>query len=173
MVQSKAGRAIQMNCGAALAETSHLLFLHADTTLPPDGTLLAENALSNSGATWGRFDVSFDNDSAMMKLIAWSMNQRSSITGICTGDQAIFTTARAFESVGGFPEIPIMEDIELSRRLLKTGRPTRIRTPVETASRRWRQNGVLRTVVIMWWLRFLYFAGISPRVLAKQYRHAR
>lgn len=173
VVQSKAGRATQMNRGAALAETPHLIFLHADTTLPPDGILLAENALANSETTWGRFDVSFDSDSALMKLIAWSMNHRSSFTGICTGDQAMFTTARAFESVGGFPEIPIMEDIALSRRLLKTGRPARIRTPVETASRRWQQNGVLRTVVTMWWLRFLYFAGVSPSVLAKQYRHAR
>ena len=173
VVQSEPGRARQMNFGAALAETACLLFLHADTVLPLDGVTLATRALSGTGSTWGRFDVSFDDDSPAMKTVAWFMNNRSALTGICTGDQAIFTTVKAFESAGRFPEIPLMEDIALSRRLLKAGRPSRIRTPVVTASRRWQQKGLFRTIVTMWWLRFLYAAGVPPDQLAKRYEHAR
>jgi len=173
VVQSEPGRARQMNYGATLAETPNLLFLHADTVLPPDAVLLAMKALAGTGSSWGRFDVSFDNDLPTMKTVAWFMNQRSALTGICTGDQAIFTTVRAFEAAGRFPDIPLMEDIALCRRLLKAGRPARIRTPVVTASRRWQQQGVLRTIVTMWWLRLLYTAGVPPDQLAKRYEHAR
>ena len=167
VTKSGPGRARQMNFGAALADTAYLLFLHAD------GVMLARNALDRTDSVWGRFDVSFDSDSRAMKIIAWSMNQRSALTGICTGDQAIFTTAQAFESAGRYPEIALMEDIELSRRLLKLGRPTRIRTPVVTASRRWHQHGVVRTVVAMWWFRLLYAAGVPADALAKRCGHAR
>ena len=167
------GRARQMNHGALLAVTDGLLFLHADTTLPEDGVALACRALANSESPWGRFDVSFDERSAAMNTIAWFMNQRSVLTGICTGDQAIFTTARSFHEAGRFPDIPLMEDIALSRKLREYGAPVRIRSPVVTASRRWRNDGLLRTVATMWWLRLLYAIGVSPHHLAARYRDAR
>lgn len=173
VVQTDSGRARQMNFGASLADTSVLLFLHADTRLPSGGNSLALCALTNTASHWGRFDVSFDQDSRAMGAIAWFMNQRSALSGVCTGDQAIFTTAEAFDHAGRYPDIPLMEDIALSKQLLKTGPPARIRTPVVTADRRWRQNGILRTVMTMWWLRFLYFMGASPATLATRYGHAR
>ncbi len=173
VVQTETGRARQMNFGASLAETTCLLFLHADTMLPSDGINLATDALARMSSEWGRFDVTFDENSPAMNTIARFMNHRSILTGICTGDQAIFTTARVFEAAGGYPEIPLMEDIELSKRLRRTGWPIRIRAPVVTASRRWRKNGVFRTVGTMWWLRILYWTGVSPGELAERYGHAR
>lgn len=167
------GRALQMNFGAAMAGTPFLLFLHADTLLPPDGVSLAVDALTNSGTTWGRFDVSFDEHALSLRTIAFFMNWRSALTGICTGDQAIFTTAGTFGRVGQFREIALMEDIELSKRLKKTGKPARVRTPVITAARRWQGNGVFRTVLTMWWIRLRYGLGTSPDVLAEYYKHAR
>lgn len=173
VVRTDSGRGRQMNFGAALAETPCLLFLHADTLLPPAGDSLAVRALTNGASSWGRFDVSFDQDSRAMGVIAWFMNQRSALTGICTGDQALFTTAETFENAGRYPEIPLMEDIAISKQLRKTGPPARIRSPVVTADRRWRQNGIIRTVMTMWWLRFLYFMGASPAALAVRYGHDR
>ena len=122
-----------MNHGAALADSSCLLFLHADTGLPADGVALAAAALNGTDRSWGRFDVAFDDDSLSMRTIAWFMNHRSALTGICTGDQALFTTVKAFEAVGRYPEIALMEDIALSRRLRVTGRPVRVRTRVVTS----------------------------------------
>jgi rSAM/selenodomain-associated transferase 2 len=167
------GRAVQMNFGASMAETPFLMFLHADTLLPADGVSLAVDVLTNSGSTWGRFDVSFDERALSLRTIAFFMNWRSALTGICTGDQAIFTTARTFGLVGRYKEIALMEDIELSKRLKKTGKPARVHTPVVTAARRWRVNGLVRTILTMWWLRLRYWLGTSPDVLAECYDHAR
>jgi len=167
------GRGLQMNFGASMARTPLLLFLHADTLLPPEGASLAAEVLTNSSSTWGRFDISFDESAIPLRTIAWFMNWRSALTGICTGDQAIFTTAKTFELVGRFKQIPLMEDIEISKQLKKIGKPARVRVPVITAARRWRTNGVARTMLTMWWLRFRYWYGASPDLLAEYYKHAR
>ena len=167
------GRATQMNTGARHADTPFLLFLHADTTLPDNGVTHVIATLQNSKSVWGRFDVSFDNATPMLRLVAWFMNWRSALTGICTGDQAIFATAVAFSAVSGFNEIPLMEDIEISRKLKSLGKPIRLRTPVVTAARRWRTNGPIRTIFTMWWLRLRYWYGTSPETLLKWYNDAR
>ena len=167
------GRARQMNAGAYQANTPFLLFLHADTTLPDDGIPLVITALQENRSPWGRFDVTFDDETLMLRLVAWFMNQRSALTGICTGDQAIFTTADAFSKIGGFDDIPLMEDIEFSKKLESLGKPIRLRTPVITAARRWQTNGPIRTIMTMWWLRLCYWFGASPDALAKRYKDAR
>lgn len=172
IIRAPRGRATQMNAGAALATTTQLLFLHADTTLPDNGIDQVRRALRETGL-WGRFDLSFDQPTPLLVVVAWFMNQRSALSGICTGDQAIFVTARLFRMSGGYCEIPLMEDIELSARLKRTARPVRLRTPVITAARRWQVNGPLRTIAKMWSLRLRYWLGETPESLAKRYNHAR
>ncbi|MGB6350672.1 MAG: TIGR04283 family arsenosugar biosynthesis glycosyltransferase [Pseudolabrys sp.] len=165
------GRAAQMNAGAAAAHGDVLLFLHLDTRLPDGAELLVCDGLARSGRTWGRFDVRFDR-TGFLSLIAFMMNLRSRLTGIATGDQAIFVTRTAFESVGGFPPIALMEDIALSARLKHIGRPLCLRARVTTSGRRWRMHGILRTVVLMWRLRLAYFLGADPAQLARRYGYA-
>lgn len=165
------GRAIQMNAGAAIARGSVLLFLHADTKLPPNADSLIHDGLAKSGRVWGRFDVRFDQD-GIMPLIGLMMNMRSRLTGIATGDQAVFVTRAAFEAVGGFPEQPLMEDIALSSRIRRLSRPASIGARVTTSARRWQQQGILRTVFLMWRLRLAYFLGADPAHLARQYGYA-
>ncbi|MDJ0956373.1 MAG: TIGR04283 family arsenosugar biosynthesis glycosyltransferase [Arenicellales bacterium] len=167
------GRATQMNVGARHADTPFLLFLHADTTLPHNGVMHVIAALQENKSVWGRFDVSFDKATPILRLVAWFMNWRSALTGICTGDQAIFMTAAAFTAVAGFDEIPLMEDIELSKKLKSLGKPIRLRTPVVTAARRWRSNGPIRTILVMWWVRLRYWFGAPPEALVKWYNDAR
>jgi rSAM/selenodomain-associated transferase 2 len=165
------GRAAQMNCGAAAARGNVLLFLHADTRLPDDADALIRDGLAQSGRAWGRFDVRF-NAGGLFSLIAALMNLRSRLTGISTGDQAMFVTRAAFESAGGFPPIALMEDIALSARLKRISRPLCLRACVTTSARRWRTHGVLRTVFLMWRLRLAYFLGIDPARLARRYGYA-
>lgn len=167
------GRAGQMNAGARRADTPFLLFLHADTMLPDNGVGYVVAALQNKEFAWGRFDVSFDNATPMLRLVALFMNWRSALTAICTGDQAIFTTAVAFAAVAGFDDIPLMEDIEISKKLKSLSKPIRLRTPVVTAARRWRNNGPVRTILVMWWLRLRYWFGAPPEALAQWYKDAR
>ena len=167
------GRATQMNIGARHADTPFLLFLHADTTLPDNGVTRVTATLQNNKSVWGRFDVSFDNATPTLRLVAWFMNWRSALTGICTGDQAIFVTAAAFSTVSGFDEIPLMEDIEFSKKLKSLSKPIRLRTPVVTAARRWRTNGPIQTILVMWWLRLRYWYGTPPEILVKRYNDAR
>lgn len=162
------GRARQMNLGATAARGEALLFLHADTQLPSGALQAIDAALV--GALWGRFDVAIGGRSAMFPVIAALMNWRSAWTGIATGDQAIFVRHDVFDAAGGFPEQPLMEDIELSRRLRRRGRPARVRLPVRTSGRRWEKFGVWRTIVLMWRLRFLYWLGTPAHELAKRYR---
>ena len=162
-----------MNTGAHLADTPFLLFLHADTTLPDDGVNQVINALQDSKFVWGRFDVSFDNATPVLRLVAWFMNWRSALTGICTGDQAIFMTTAAYSAVSGFDEIPLMEDIEISKKLKSFSKPIRIDVPVVTAARRWRNSGPVRTILKMWWLRLRYWFGTPPENLVKWYNDAR
>ena len=173
VLQAGRGRALQMNAGAGAAGTPFLLFLHADTLLPENAVSLVATALKDNTSPWGRFDVGFDTAKPVLNMVAWFMNWRSALSGICTGDQGIFTTASAFASVGGFKEIPLMEDIELSKRLKRMGRPIRLRSRVVTAARRWQRDGPLRTILSMWWLRFRYWLGASPEALARSYTHAR
>jgi rSAM/selenodomain-associated transferase 2 len=165
------GRAAQMNCGAAVARGDILIFLHADTWLPDDADTLIRGGLALSGRVWGRFDVRF-NTGGMFSLIAAMMNLRSRLTGIATGDQAIFVTRAAFKMAGGFPSIALMEDIALSKRLKRVGRPLCLRARVTTSARRWRAHGVLKTIFLMWRLRLAYFLGVDPARLAQRYGYA-
>jgi rSAM/selenodomain-associated transferase 2 len=162
------GRASQMNAGAAASPGEVLLFLHADTQLPANADHLVRRAtLGRFG--WGRFDVQIDGGSAMFKVVATAMNLRSRWFGIATGDQALFVRRNLFERVGGFPDIALMEDIELSRRLKSYGRPSCIRETVKTSGRRWERHGVWRTIFLMWRLRAAYFFGADPAQLALRY----
>jgi rSAM/selenodomain-associated transferase 2 len=170
LVVAPCGRARQMNAGAALARAPILLFLHADTRLPPNADELILNGLAATGLEWGRFDVRIEGVSRWLPVVAWLMNVRSRVSGIATGDQAIFVTRCAFDATGGFPDQPLMEDIELSSRLLKRGRPLCLGLPVITSGRRWASRGVWRTIVLMWWMRLLYFFGVAPERLARLYR---
>lgn len=165
------GRAIQMNAGASVARGDVLLFLHADTKLPANADILIRDGLAQSGRVWGRFDVRFDQR-GFMPLIAVMMNLRSRLTGIATGDQAIFVTRAAFDAIDGFPRQPLMEDIALSSRIRRISRPAYIGARVTTSARRWQKQGVLRTVVLMWRLRLAYFLGADPAQLARQYGYA-
>jgi len=169
VIAAPRGRAVQMNAGAAQASGDFLLFLHADTRLPPEGVRSVRDGLSGGRAQWGRFDVRIEGASRWFPLIAALMNLRSRVTGIATGDQAIFCTRSAFGAVGGFPELPLMEDIDFSRRLLRFGRPLCIREPVQTSGRRWERHGVWATIVLMWRLRLAHFCGASPAALARRY----
>jgi rSAM/selenodomain-associated transferase 2 len=172
VVDAPRGRALQMNAGAARARADVLLFLHADTRLPPLADVLVLQAVqrSDKGACWGRFDVRIEGRAWMLRVVAALMNLRSRASGIATGDQAIFITREAFERVGGFPEQALMEDIEISRRLKRLGRPACLRARVSTSGRRWEQRGVWRTIVLMWRLRWRYWRGESPARLAEAYR---
>lgn len=161
------GRALQMNAGAAAAKGDALLFLHVDTRLPGNADTLAREALARSRRVWGRFDVRFTGHA--LRLIAWTMNVRSRLTGIATGDQAMFVTRAAFERVGGFPEIALMEDIALSARLKRLSRPVCLSARVTASPRRWQKHGTLRTVLLMWRLRLAYFCGAKPDALARAY----
>ncbi len=163
------GRARQMNAGAAVARGEILLFLHADTRLPAGAIETVIEGLTSSGRCWGRFDVCLDGRAPLLRLVAWSMNLRSRLTGIATGDQAIFVTAAAFRRAGGFPDLALMEDVAMSRRLKAMSRPLCLRQRVLTSSRRWEQDGILRTILLMWRLRLAFFLGADPERLARRY----
>ncbi len=168
VVATGRGRGRQMNAGAVCARGTTLLFLHADTALPPDAMSAVRHALAG-GAAWGRFDVRIVDGPAGVAVVAWAMNLRSRITGIATGDQAMFCTREAFSAAGGFPEIALMEDIVLSQRLRAISRPACLRQRVETSGRRWAHHGLVRTVLTMWWLRLRFWLGASPDALARAY----
>lgn len=169
VIAAPRGRAAQMNAGAAIANGGTLLFLHADTRLPAQADRLIDAGISQRGRAWGRFDVRIDGRHKLLPLIARSMNMRSRLTGIATGDQAIFVVREAFAAAGGFPDQPLMEDIALCKRLKRFGRPHCIGEPVVTSGRRWERDGVLRTMLLMWQLRFAYFTGTEPAALARRY----
>lgn len=169
LIHAPRGRALQMNAGAQQASGELLLFLHADTLLPPQGDALIEQALAAGPHIWGRFDVRIAGKPRLLRVIAAFMNTRSRWSGIATGDQAMFMRRAAFEAVGGFPAQPLMEDIELSKRLLGLSRPACLRAPVITSGRRWESRGVWRTVLLMWRLRLAYWRGAAPERLAQLY----
>ena len=168
-LSSPRGRARQMNAGAAQAQGNALLFLHADTQLPDNADALVLDAIG-AGALWGRFDVHIEGHSPMLRVVATMMNLRSRLSGIATGDQAIFVQRAAFETIGGFPDQALMEDIELSKRLRRSGAPACLRARVRTSGRRWESRGVWRTIFLMWRLRWRYWLGASPVQLERAYR---
>jgi rSAM/selenodomain-associated transferase 2 len=172
VITSERGRAVQMNAGAAVARGDVLLFLHADTRLPIDAEALIRNGLAQSGRAWGRFDVTVEGRHPMLPVIAAAMNARSRVTGITTGDQAMFVTREAFAAAGGFPPIALMEDIAFARALKRISRPLPLKARVMTSGRRWEARGVVRTIVLMWRLRLAYFLGASPEELARRYGYA-
>ena len=171
--ESARGRARQMNAGAQrVAATSDvLLFLHADTRLPPDADRLIGDA-TRRGARWGRFDVGIEGGSALLWIVARLMNWRSRLTGICTGDQAIFVECAMFGTLGGFPDQPLMEDIEFSARARRLAQPATL-TGASTSGRRWEKRGVWRTILHMWSMRWRYWRGADPVELAREYREVR
>jgi rSAM/selenodomain-associated transferase 2 len=162
------GRARQMNAGAVRARGEVLLFLHADSSLPERAEDLILEALAARGS-WGRFDVAIRGEGPLFKLIACFMNLRSRCTGIATGDQALFVTRQLFEQVGGFPDLPLMEDVALTTKLKRRCRPRCLRQRVSTSGRRWQRHGVVRTIVLMWQLRLAYWLGADPHKLASLY----
>ena len=170
ITQVPAGRANQMNAGARQARAPLLLFLHADTLLPPHADMLVTGVLRDGIPQWGRFDVRIQGQHPMLHVVAALMNLRSRLSGIATGDQALFMTRTAFDQVGGFPAQPLMEDIEISKRLLRLSSPACLRERVITSGRRWETRGLWRTVLLMWRLRFAYWRGVSPQLLAERYR---
>lgn len=166
------GRAIQMNAGARASRGELLLFLHADTRLPRRADRLIAEALADQRC-WGRFDIRLEGHSPLLRLVAACMNLRSRLTGIATGDQALFMTRAAFDDVGGFPEQPLMEDIEMSRRLKRLSPPICLRAKAISSGRRWERHGVWRTIGRMWWLRYRYWQGVDSQQLAREYRDVR
>lgn len=164
VVSSPRGRGAQMNAGARFATGDALLFLHADSALPSEADRLVFESLQRR--RWGRFDVEIEGRHRLLKVVGWTMNLRSRLTGIATGDQAIFVRRADF---AGFPEIALMEDIAFSRRMKRRGAPACLRSRVRTSGRRWESRGVLRTIVLMWRLRLLYFLGARPERLARLY----
>ncbi len=169
VIVSKAGRALQMNNGAAVATGDIFLFLHCDTFLPDK----ALNAISDNyqrECYWGHFDVRLSSNKFIFRIIERLMNLRSRLTSIATGDQAIFIERKLFNRLSGFPEITLMEDIAISRLLKEQSSPVCLKQKVITSSRRWENKGVLVTVFLMWKLRLYYFFGASPEKLSQLYR---
>ena len=172
VIATPRGRATQMNAGAGVAQGDVLVFLHADTRLPGDADRLIRDRLTRTGRAWGRFDTAIEGRSALLPMVAFAMNLRSRLTGIATGDQAMFVTRDAFVQVGGFADIALMEDIDLSKRLKRISPPLCLHERVTTSGRRWDQDGVLRTMLLMWRLRLGYFLGAEPALLARRYGYA-
>jgi rSAM/selenodomain-associated transferase 2 len=169
LLRSPPGRARQMNVGAAQAGGDYLWFLHADTRLSPTCLAALQQALVDEPG-WGRFDIRLSGAGPSLWLIGLMINLRSRLTGIASGDQGIFVRRELFESLGGYADIPLMEDLELCRRLRRVARPRCLRPPLSTSSRRWEQHGTWRTVWLMWRLRLAYYRGVSPEQLAGRYR---
>ncbi len=164
------GRARQMHAGAGAARGQVVLFLHADTLLPEDADRLLLAGLAGGPHVWGRFDVRIAGRPPMLRVVAAMINLRSRLSGIATGDQAMFVTRAAYLAAGGFPNQPLMEDIELSHRLKRHSRPLCLKQRVTTSGRRWEAKGVWRTIVLMWRLRLRYWLGTPPELLAEEYR---
>lgn len=164
VIQAPRGRAAQMNAGAAAASGDALLFLHADSILPPEAERAVLAALASHA--WGRFDVAIDSRDARLAVVAFCMNWRSRLSGIATGDQAIFVRRAAF---AGFPRIALMEDVAFSKQMKRVSPPACLRARVRTSARRWERHGVLRTVFLMWRLRLSYWLGADPDELARRY----
>ncbi|WP_262965016.1 TIGR04283 family arsenosugar biosynthesis glycosyltransferase [Methylobacter psychrophilus] len=171
VITSVKGRAKQMNNGASYATGDILIFLHADTCLPENALQLIQQKI-NTTSQWGRFDIQLSGNSYMLKVIAQMMSWRSRLTGIATGDQVIFVTHLAFQAVGQYPEISLMEDIALCKALKKISRPVCLKNKVISSGRRWEHNGIYRIILLMWSLRLRYFFGTDPKKLAFLYANS-
>lgn len=169
LLRTAPGRALQMNAGAAVAHGEYLWFVHADTRVSVESLESLQGAL-NERPLWGRFDVRLSGSGLALRVIGAMINLRSRLSGIASGDQGIFVSRQRFEALGGYAPIPLMEDLQLCRRLRALARPRCLRPPLSTSSRRWEQHGIWRTVVLMWCLRLAYYCGASPEKLARQYR---
>lgn len=169
LLEAPRGRARQMNAGARAVGGDALLFLHADTRLPEGAGDAIARAFADPQVVGGRFDVAFDRSRLIYRMIAWSMNRRSRLTGISTGDQAIFVRRAVFEAMGGFADIPLMEDVDFTRRLKRRGRMAALDLRVTTSARKWEREGPGRTILLMWALRLLYAGGVSPQLLHRWY----
>jgi rSAM/selenodomain-associated transferase 2 len=172
VISAPRGRGAQMNEGAAAAQGDVLLFLHAYTVLPPEADVLVLESLGGTAWLWGRFDVRIEGRSPLLAVIAGFMNGRSRVTGIATGDQAIFVTRAAFDAAGRFPDIPLMEDVALSKRLKRVSRPLCLTARVTVSGRRFDQRGAVRMILLMWRLRLEYWLGVPPAALARRYGYA-
>lgn len=166
---SAPGRACQMNIGAASATGEIFLFLHIDTRLPVDAMGLLEKSFTTDSTLWGRFDVQLSGQGWAFRVIEYMINLRSRLSGVATGDQAIFISRSVFMSIGGFPALPLMEDVAISKILRRLAPPLCLRSKVITSSRRWEVRGIGRTVLLMWWMRLLYSVGVSPQILHGMY----
>ncbi len=173
LITAERGRAAQMNAGAARASSDVLAFVHADTLVPPTFARDIGMALADSRVVGGRFDVRLDDPHPLCVLIGFLINARSRISRTATGDQAIFVRRSVFEQLGGFPPIPICEDLDLARRMKRAGRIACLTAKVVTSARRWRERGIIRTAITMWMIRALYLAGVSPTRLARLYADVR
>lgn len=162
------GRARQMNAGVVCSTGEVLIFLHADTYLPGNALSIIKHGI-NTGYCWGRFNIHLTGRNLMLEIIAYMMNWRSRLTGIATGDQVLFMTRHAFESIGGYPDIPLMEDIAICNKLKQLGKPLCLSAKVISSGRRWQQFGIFKTILLMWWLRLLFFFDFNPKQLAKLY----
>ena len=167
MTESKAGRARQMNAGAALATGDVLLFLHADTQLPNQA--IAQVTIAVKTSEWGRFDVKLNSRQPMLWVVSQMINWRSRLTSIATGDQAIFINKDLFDKIGGYPNQALMEDVEICKQLKNIAKPARLRSKVITSARRWQQHGTWRTIILMWQLRFDYWRGVSAANIKARY----
>ena len=170
VIQTTPGRAQQMNVGASQASGDILWFIHADTQVFEQAAQQIRNVMKNEHNHWGRFDIRLSGKHLLLRVVERLMNLRSYLTGIATGDQGIFVRRTCFEAIGRFKPIPLMEDIEISRRLKKWSRPCCIHDPIITSSRRWEENGILSTILLMWRLRLAYALGVSPEKLAHEYK---
>lgn len=168
VISSSSGRALQMNNGATQAENNVLWFIHADTILPDNAIDNIQRALTKSD--WGRFNVKLSGSNILFRVIEAMMNIRSCLTGVATGDQAIFVNREIFDSVNGYSDLPLMEDVDLSKKLKKLSRPNCLKEVLTTSSRRWEDKGIFSTVLLMWKLRFLYWLGVSADKLVEQYK---
>ncbi len=169
VLETPTGRAVQMNAGAQAARGVILWFLHGDSLPPPEAAALIRAALAGSSRHWGRFDVRLSGNRPLLRVVATLMNSRSCLTGIATGDQGIFVRRPAFAQVGGYPAIPLMEDIALSRALKRLSRPVCLLQRLLTSNRRWEQRGIWKTIFLMWRLRLAYFLGTDPARLTRIY----
>lgn len=169
LLRTAPGRALQMNAGAASACGDYLWFVHADTRVSVEALESLQRTLSER-PLWGRFDVRLSGPGLALRVIGAMISLRSRLSGIASGDQGIFVARQRFEALGGYAQIPLMEDLQLCRRLKALARPRCLRPPLSTSSRRWEQNGIWRTVMLMWCLRLAYYCGASPDKLARQYR---
>ena len=167
VVSAPRGRGIQMATGAGAASGEWLWFVHADTRLSQRVVAALVDRLDKP--LWGFFSVRLDGESWPYRMIERTMSWRAAASGIATGDQGIFAHRELLDAVGGVPRQPLLEDVELCRRLRRLAKPIVLREPLLTSSRRWKRDGIARTILVMWWLRFRYFAGTDPTSLAKEY----